>query len=561
MNIGKVGGIVFAFGLAISPATALVRMAVIAGNNEGLSSDPLLRYAAKDAENVRNALEQLGGVDKKHSHLLLNADVKTFLSKLQESRRTIHAIKTSGEKVQLLIYYSGHGSQEALHLNGERLPLDRIRSEFKDLGADLKLLIADACFSGALLQGKGASLAPPVPVRYHDELKVNGSAILTSSSAGELAQESKELRGSLFTHYFLSAIRGAGDADHDGLVTLWEAYHYTLGEMRRKLAALTGVAQTPEFEVDLQGSESVILTRLSMGEASLVLKGLPLGRYQIFEAAQARTVAEVQILSSDGIMLSLPKGQYLVYRGRDTASESVSQGGYSGFADLRKLSSVTLSETDFQEVAPGGLFSKGVEAQSAAASPLVLAPTRENRRLSRTIGMGTAALAYVAFPGWSEPVLGGELFVQGSLGNSVLSVGILTLRDEDVAGSTNQVILSARNSAAFVSSYTSTSYHQFDAWGLSLEAAYLWNLGTRMCLRPGLRLEWWGFKQDAQGVGEVADGRTLGTMATLAWEAFLFRHLSVMVSLRPGVFWYADGAGDANPLFTAPLALGVNLPW
>jgi hypothetical protein len=555
MNFKLINSLVLLTGMAFSPAYSLVRMAVIAGNNEGLSSDPMLRFAVNDAENVKNALEQLGGVDKQHSHLLLNVDAAQFLSKLQETRRAILTLKAEGEKVQLLLYYSGHGSQDALHMNGEKLPLDRIRTEFKDLGADLKLLIADACFSGSLLQGKGASLAPPVPVRYHDELNVNGSAILTSSSAGELAQESKELRGSLFTHYFLSAIRGAGDADHDGLVTLWEAYHHTLGAMRRKLAAMTDVVQTPEFEVALQGSESVILTRLSLGEASLVLKELPQGRYQIFEAAQARNVAEVQIQGTEAMSLSLPKGQYLVYRGRENAVGEGDQVGLSGFADLRKRTMVTLSESDFHEVARGTLFSKGQQETVFHNVPMETEVQPQRHSIVSTWGIGATGLVYMNFSGWSEIAYGSELFMQASFGKSVLSLGGMMLRDETYPVVGREVY------PAMNMGYSSTSYHQADAWGLSLEGSYLMAISRGICFRPGVRLEWWRFDQEAVGVGEVVAGRTLGTMATLGLEAFVLRHISLLASLRPGVFWHAEVNGKTRPQFTLPLAVGMNVLW
>ena len=50
-----------------------------------------------------------------------------------------------------------------------------------------------------------------------------GLALLTSSAANEDAQESDALKGSFFTHHFVSALLGAADADGDGKVTLEEA--------------------------------------------------------------------------------------------------------------------------------------------------------------------------------------------------------------------------------------------------------------------------------------------------------------------------------------------------
>ena len=48
-----------------------------------------------------------------------------------------------------------------------------------------------------------------------------------STTEGEPAQEWPYLRGSLFTHHLLAALRGLGDVDANGAVTLAEAYTYS----------------------------------------------------------------------------------------------------------------------------------------------------------------------------------------------------------------------------------------------------------------------------------------------------------------------------------------------
>ena len=53
---------------------------------------------------------------------------------------------------------------------------------------------------------------------------------LTSSSAEETAQESDRLKGSFFTHYLVSGMRGAADVSRDGKVTLNEAYQFAFHE-------------------------------------------------------------------------------------------------------------------------------------------------------------------------------------------------------------------------------------------------------------------------------------------------------------------------------------------
>ena len=56
-----------------------------------------------------------------------------------------------------------------------------------------------------------------------DDLASTGEALLTSSAADENALESKEIRGSFFSHHLVSGLRGAADSSGDGQVTLAEA--------------------------------------------------------------------------------------------------------------------------------------------------------------------------------------------------------------------------------------------------------------------------------------------------------------------------------------------------
>src|SRR6185436_8325947 len=118
-------------------------------SNQGLPSEAPLQYAARDAQQIEAVLTQLGGVDKGYCQVLLNSSIADVYYTFGAIRERIRNQRAAGERVQLLIYFSGHGSDDALHINGRKLPLNDIRSFFKDADADLKLLIADACFSGA----------------------------------------------------------------------------------------------------------------------------------------------------------------------------------------------------------------------------------------------------------------------------------------------------------------------------------------------------------------------------------------------------------------------------
>lgn len=505
------------------PAGALVRIAIVVGNNAGLADEKALNFATRDAEQVYAALLQLGGADKGQGVLLLDADAGKVRTALKDAGRRLHALKVQGQKVQMLIYFSGHGSDEALHVNGEKVPLEEIRAYFREVEADFKLLIADACFSGSLIQAKGAVLADPFPIRYEDDLKVSGSAILTSSSAGELSQESRELRGSLFTHYLLSALRGAADYDRDGKVTLWEAYNHTQASLRRRLAGVKNAAQTPEFDVDVHGSDNVVLTRVDMGQALLTLKGLPEGEYRVLEAVSALQVAEVRLSDPEGMVLALPRAPYLVYQGQGERRTA-------GFADLRRSRAVSLGPRDFNPVRKDGLSSKGAPLSGAfgAGPHYLVAP--------HPLQIALRPRLYTAFPGReaSALALDAALQLEGARWGAAASFAYLP-------------------KARIVSR---GDILEQDGFGAAAELRYYWRYSRAGAAYLGQRAEAWS-------VGQVLDGREygraglLGAFAGLGLERALPYSFSLALSAEAGMFLSRDGRGYQRRTPSFPLGFAL----
>lgn len=495
---------------AFAPASALVRMGVFIGNNSGLLEERPLRFAARDAESVQKTLLQLGGLDAGEGMLVLNQDADKVMGRLDEVRRRVEAVRRKGEKVQLMVYYSGHGSEDALHLNGKKLSLDRIRGLFQGMEADLKILIADACFSGSLIQAKGADLGEVIPVKLEDELKVNGSAILTSSSSGELSQESADLQGSLFTHYFLTALRGAGDADRDGTVSLWEAYHHTRASLRRKFASTRRTLQNPEFEVDVRGSENVVLTRLDRGQAVLSMRGLPRGDYRVLEAMSATQVAEFTLLDTVGVDLALPRSLYLVYQVAD-------QSGSSCHADLRSARRLNLRPRDFRPMASEGLAAKGLLGAETVG------------RLDRgDWRLGLQPRFYPDFPGRETSATALELCLQRNLGDFGLSLGW-----------------------AWLSPYRNIedgyAYRQ-QGHAFSADLRYYWSYSRWGALFAGPRGEFWSLGQSINGM-EFPSGRMAGTLVSVGFERAFLGRFALQVAADAGYLWRYDSRerllGDA----------------
>ena len=152
-------------------------------------------------------------------------DVERALDRL--AARAAEA-RRRGEDAQALFYYSGHARANALNLAGDELPLDDLRARLVALPATITIVVLDACQSGAISHIKGAEPTADFSFNSVNRLTNTGIAVMASSTGTELSQESETLRSSYFTHHLLAGLRGAGDADRDGRVTLVEAYRLRL---------------------------------------------------------------------------------------------------------------------------------------------------------------------------------------------------------------------------------------------------------------------------------------------------------------------------------------------
>jgi Caspase domain len=249
--------------LAPRALAEITRYAVIVGNDAGLAGELTLSYAETDARKVFDVLSTLGDFRPENMVLLQGRGGAELQRVLISMNARIRAESSGGRDSILFVYYSGHADAEALHPGTETLELGLLQRLVQGSSADFRVLVLDACRSGSLTRVKGAQRTAPFPVVLDAELSGEGLALLTSSASDEDAQESDALRGSFFTHYFVSGLRGAADRNQDGSVSLEEAYGYAyLHTLRASSQTLYGT-QHPTFRFDLKGKGAVPLTWVS----------------------------------------------------------------------------------------------------------------------------------------------------------------------------------------------------------------------------------------------------------------------------------------------------------
>jgi hypothetical protein len=301
------------------PATARPgAFAVVVGSNRGGPGQRDLRFAEIDARRLAEILVELGGYAPGHVTTHLAPRRAEVLAALAAARQRLAAEARRGNPTLFTFYYSGHARATALALGGEELSLAELRAELARLPATVTIAILDACQTGAISQIKGVAPAADFSFNSAQELNAAGLAIMASSTGSELSQESERLRSAYFTHHLLVGLRGAADSDHDGRITLGEAYRYAY---HRTLAATAGTAvgrQHATLENDLRGKGELVLTYPARASAQLQVPAPLTAEILLQRQPGGVVVAELAKAAGERVKLALAPGRYvgLVRQGR-----------------------------------------------------------------------------------------------------------------------------------------------------------------------------------------------------------------------------------------------------
>lgn len=156
----------------------------------------------------------------------------------------------------LVVYLSCHGVRDArgrlffaaadtrkTHLAATGIESGWLLERLDECRARRQVLILDCCFSGAF--AAGAKGEADLDLQRHMAGQGRGRVVLTASRAGEYSFEGKAFRnggtnGSVFTSGLVQGLRtGAADHDHDGHVSVEDAYDYAYNYVQAHAAAQT----------------------------------------------------------------------------------------------------------------------------------------------------------------------------------------------------------------------------------------------------------------------------------------------------------------------------------
>ncbi len=284
------------------------RWALVVGENHGLSSEETLRFAESDARKMLLVLQEVGGVVPSRSVGVYGTDANRLRIALKALSARLASEATA--KDRLIVYVSSHAGDGAIHLAGTEFPLSELADFVRAAPVAVALLVVDACRSGSLTRLKGLKAAEVPPIRI-EATDLSGHVFISASGADEYAQESEELQGSTFTHHWVTGLRGAADASHDGRVTLDEAYAWAWSRTLESTFATAGGIQRPAFKVDLRGQGELVLTDLSRADGRLTLDSVEPGRWLLVDQKTGAVVADVE-KSAGPMVLAVPAGSYRV---------------------------------------------------------------------------------------------------------------------------------------------------------------------------------------------------------------------------------------------------------
>ena len=300
----------------LAPALAgaeggLRRLALLVAHPDGGPDTERLAYPERDARKLAEVLQDLGGFAAADTTVLVGPTAGEVVGALGDLERRVRAAVAQGDQAMLLVYYSGHAASGELRLGDTRLELAQVRRFLEDSRASMRVAFLDACQSGAITRLKGGTPAPGFVVDVEPGQGAQGHIIITSSTGDEASQESDDLRGSFFTHYLVSGLRGAADRSGDAQITLSEAYDYAYHRTVAHTAGTRGGTQHPTYTYDLKGNGAVVLTQLG-GLAGLLFPESADGTFLVYDRDRDQVVGEVEKRPGQTRRLSLPAGRYVV---------------------------------------------------------------------------------------------------------------------------------------------------------------------------------------------------------------------------------------------------------
>lgn len=241
------------------------KLALLVGINEYVDSViSRLNFSVNDIEGFYEILadSEKGKYDKGNIRILSDSRNEkptrnNILSKLTTMSRSVNP------EDSILFYFSGHGYEKngksyllcsdsyTNTLEETAIPIELIRKTMENSLARIKIIVLDACHSGAI---KGIKDSGIMTKQFFETFfpAPEGFVVLTSCKQGECSFEWNEKGHGVFSYYLLEGLSGNADRDRDGIITITDAHAYTSENVKR-WAFKKGLEQNPTLEAKISG--------------------------------------------------------------------------------------------------------------------------------------------------------------------------------------------------------------------------------------------------------------------------------------------------------------------
>lgn len=189
---------------------------------------PTLRYAVKDAAEIKSALTNLYGLPEANTIYLTDKTGNAFLEDIKKGLADLSDKDKIKKEDLVIVYFAGHGAtikgvgdkqfgflvpadgNPGLDLTDARgalascLPMQEVWDRLAFCPADHVLVIADACYSGILTRPRGQS---PKSESVSVSLARPAREVMTAGTSEDVAKERADLGHGVFTFKLLEELR------------------------------------------------------------------------------------------------------------------------------------------------------------------------------------------------------------------------------------------------------------------------------------------------------------------------------------------------------------------
>jgi hypothetical protein len=241
------------------------------------SKVPKLKVSDKDAKDIADLLKTQR---KLFRNIYVDVLVNEEATHVEVNKHLFHKLRRAGKDDTVVLYFSGHGADDPQNpgeyfflthdadpdfLEATAVNLSRMRF-MERLDSKRVIVLADTCHAGGFSVMRTKAVEPAMAKLLSKFKESEGRVILTSSRPDQVSIERDDLQNSVFTHFLIQGLKGPGDLNGDGVVSVREIYDFVYESTK----SLTGGVQHPQWEGRVTGTVPMTLLTVTNTKLTLV---------------------------------------------------------------------------------------------------------------------------------------------------------------------------------------------------------------------------------------------------------------------------------------------------